>query len=190
MKVLIVDDNATNLKLLRAQLEAEKITVLEAARGVEALHLLEREHVDAVISDIVMPNMDGFRLCLQIRSSEKFRALPFILYTSTYSSPEDRQLAQIVGVDRYVVKPAPGRAIRDALHQAVNRSRDLVPPQLAQHDETYVLRQYNEALVQKLEEKNLELQDALNKLQAAHERILELNRELTRRLAATHEKKS
>ena len=58
MKVLIVDDQATNRKLLRAQLEAEGLGVLDATDGVEALAVLEREHVDAVITDILMPRMD------------------------------------------------------------------------------------------------------------------------------------
>src|SRR5262245_31991943 len=109
MHLLIVDDHATNLKLLRAQLEAEGHSVVEAGNGIEALSLLDHGGVDAVISDILMPGMDGFRLCLEIRKTEKLAALPFILYTNTYNSPEDRQLAQVVGADRYVVKPAPAR---------------------------------------------------------------------------------
>ena len=56
MNLLIVDDNSTNRKLLRVTLEAEGHTTLEAADGVEALQILARETVDAVISDILMPN--------------------------------------------------------------------------------------------------------------------------------------
>jgi CheY-like chemotaxis protein len=190
MNLLIVDDHATNLRLLRAQLEAEGHSVLEAANGVEALKVLERGQVDAVISDILMPSMDGFRLCLEIRKSDKLHALPFILYTSTYNSPEDRQLAQVVGADRYVVKPAPARALFDALHEAANRNRDIAPRARPQPDETYVLKQYSEALVQKLEEKNLELQETLKQLRAAHEQILALNRDLTGQLEDAVKRKS
>jgi CheY-like chemotaxis protein len=82
MNLLIVDDIATNRKLLRVTLEAEGHTTLEAADGVEALQILARETVDAVISDILMPNMDGFRLCHEIRKSERLHALPFIVYSS------------------------------------------------------------------------------------------------------------
>jgi len=177
-----VDDHAISLKLLRAQLEAEGKVVLEAANGVEALQVLDREQVDAVISDILMPNMDGFRLCLEIRRREKLCGLPFILYTSTYNSPEDRQLAHVVGADRYVVKPAPARAILDALSEAGARERAGASLPDAQTDETYVLRQYSEALVNKLEEKNIELQAALERLQAAHEDIVRLNQELDARV--------
>ena len=61
MNLLIVDDHLTNLKLLRAQLESKGHVVFEAHDGVDALALLERQRVDAVISDILMPQMDGYR---------------------------------------------------------------------------------------------------------------------------------
>ena len=115
MNLLIVDDIATNRKLLRVTLEAEGHTSLEAADGVEALQILARETVDAVISDILMPNMDGFRLCHEIRKSERLRALPFIIYTSTYTSPDDVKLAQTIGADKYLIKPSATEAVLRAL---------------------------------------------------------------------------
>ena len=60
MNLLIVDDHPTNLRLLRAQLESEGHAVFEAHDGVDALAMLERQPVDAVISDILMPRMDGY----------------------------------------------------------------------------------------------------------------------------------
>jgi signal transduction histidine kinase len=182
VNLLIVDDDPTNRKLLRAQLEAEGQAVLDASDGVEALRVLERKPVDAVISDILMPNMDGFRLCLEIRKSAKFSSLPFILYTSTYDSPEDRQLAQTVGADRYIEKPAPTPVILEALREAAKKARESTHPLHSGLDETYVLKQYSEALVRKLEEKNIELQGTLNELRAAHKDILELNRSLESRV--------
>ena len=183
MKLLIVDDHPINLRLLRAQLEAEGHEIEEARNGVEAIDLLRQRPFDAVISDILMPQMDGFRLCLEIRKTDAIAGMPFILYTSTYNSPEDRQLAQIVGADRYVVKPAPPRAIFDALREAAQARRESVPTALASTaDEGYVLRQYNEALVAKLEEKNSELQAALKSIHEAHEEILGLNRTLEQRV--------
>ena len=78
MNLLIVDDIEANRKLLRVTLGAEGHQTLEAADGLEALQILARESMDAVISDILMPNMDGFRLCVEIRKSERLHALPFI----------------------------------------------------------------------------------------------------------------
>ena len=66
MNVLIVDDQPIGLKLLHATLEAEGHTVAKAGDGVEALQLLESHGADAVISDILMPRMDGYPLCSEI----------------------------------------------------------------------------------------------------------------------------
>ena len=104
--VLIVDDHATNRKLLRAVFEAEGMTGVEAADGVEALGVLEKQKVDAVISDILMPGMDGYRFCSEVRSSKRLCHLPFIVYTATYTSPSDEKLCLELGADRFLKKPA------------------------------------------------------------------------------------
>ena len=179
MNILIVDDIAANRKLLRVTLEAEGHATLEAADGVEAMEILAREKVDAVISDILMPNMDGFRLCHEIRKSERLHALPFIIYTSTYTSPEDRKLAETVGADKYLTKPAPTTEVLSALREVMDKltgQRGSVAPMMD------VLKQYSQTLVRKLEEKNTDLKDALDKVQRAHERIVELNSDLERRV--------
>src|SRR5580658_4986249 len=100
MKILIVDDAPANLKLLRAVLEGENFEVVEAPDGVQALAILEREAVDAVISDILMPHMDGYRLCQEVRKSERWRDLPFLFHTATYTSPSDEKLCYDLGGDK------------------------------------------------------------------------------------------
>src|SRR5665811_763335 len=117
MNLLIVDDHLTNLKLLRAQLETEGHTVFEAHDGVDALALLERQRVDAVISDILMPRMDGYRLCHEIRKHARLRDLPIIIYTVTYTSPGDETLALDMGADKYLKKPASAETLVAALHE-------------------------------------------------------------------------
>ena len=158
MNLLIVDDHDTNLRLLRAQLEAEGHTVVDAANGVEALDALATQAFDGVISDILMPRMDGYRLCLEVRKDPRFANLPFVLYTSTYNSSADRDLARSAGADAYIEKPAPTRVILDALASATLRPRaerdGFSHPDL----ESPVLKQYSETLVRKLETKSLELQ--------------------------------
>ncbi len=135
MNLLIVDDDAINRKLLRAQLEAEGHSVLDATNGIEALRVLDREkNVDGVVSDILMPDMDGFQLCLEVRKSKKVSTLPFIFYTSTYSSPQDQQLARTVGADNYLSKPSPTPVILAALHEAAQRTRPRIAAAAAQQD--------------------------------------------------------
>ena len=84
MKVLVVDDIETNRKLLRVNLEAEGIETVEAANGVEALAALEHGKADAIISDILMPQMDGYLLCQEVRKNESLRDTPFIFYEHLY----------------------------------------------------------------------------------------------------------
>src|SRR3954452_10748947 len=107
LNILIVDDQPINLKLLRVELESEGHTVLEASNGEEGLAVLDRRQVDIIISDILMPVMDGYRFCYDVRRSERHRGIPFIVYTSTYLSPADEKLSLDLGADRYLTKPAP-----------------------------------------------------------------------------------
>src|SRR6476660_3892525 len=123
MTVLVVDDSALNRKLLRAMLEAESVVVCEAADGVDALAVLERDPVDAVISDILMPRKDGYRLCYEVRANKRFGRLPFIFYTATYTSSGDEKLSQDLGADRFIRKPAPAAVILDALRQVTGAAR-------------------------------------------------------------------
>src|SRR6266704_4543718 len=122
MNILIVDDYAINRRLLRAMLEAEGFTVLDAADGVEALAVLGQEKIDAVISDILMPRMDGYRLCVEVRQREEICGIPFIVYTSTYTSPSDEKAALDLGADSFLKKPSPANEIIQALHQAINNA--------------------------------------------------------------------
>src|SRR5205814_5925412 len=109
--------------LLRAQLEAEGVTVLEASDGVEGLAKLKRQKVDAAISDLLMPNMDGYRFCYEVRKSKEHRDLPIIIYTSTYTSPSDEKLSLKLGANHYLRKPASVVQIPDSLHNAQTTTR-------------------------------------------------------------------
>jgi len=166
LKLLIADDHPPNLRLLRAQLEAEGHVVADAANGVEALRLLREAPVDGVISDILMPEMDGYRLCLEVRKDPRLRGTPFVMYTSTYSSPADRELAMKVGADAYIEKPAPTKAIVDAIRGAAGAQHGSPEPEGADLE---VLRQYNASLVRKLEQRNDELERAVKRLAVMHD---------------------
>jgi CheY-like chemotaxis protein len=155
MKVLIVDDINLNRKVLRVAFEADGHTTLEATDGIEALQILAREKVDAVLSDILMPRMDGYRLCHEIRTSIGLCDLPIVIYTSTYTSPSDEKLARSLGADRFLKKPAPFQTVLTALHEAIAMPHTAPPPEAWQ--EVEVLKEYSDQLVAKLEKKNIEL---------------------------------
>jgi signal transduction histidine kinase len=183
MKFLIADDFPGNLRLLRAGLESEGHQVVEAGNGVEALAILEQEPVDAVISDILMPSMDGFRLCTEIRGSAgSYSEIPLILYTATYDSVADRELALSVGADAYILKPAPV-SVLIAAARSVERGASRRPKPASDADNACVLKHYNAALVHKLETRNTEVQESFAKLLEAHNQIVDMNRLLESRVA-------
>jgi signal transduction histidine kinase len=167
--ILIVDDHPTNLKLLRVMLEGEGFKILQAADGLEALAVLERENVNAVISDILMPRMDGYRLCLELRKREKGKTLPVIIYTSTYTSPGDEKCALDAGADRYIRKPAPVQTMLDALNELLKTPPGPPIQPVSIPAELEVMKEYSEALIRKLEEKNKELERAKAEITKANE---------------------
>jgi CheY-like chemotaxis protein len=162
MKLLIVDDIDVNRMVLRVAFEADGHSTLEASDGIEALQVLAREKVDAVLSDILMPRMDGYRLCHEIRTNAHLHDLPIVIYTSTYTSQSDEKLALSLGADRYLKKPAPFQTVLTALHQAMAMPHTLPLPKAWQ--EVEVLKEYSDRLVAKLEKKNIELAEANGRL--------------------------
>jgi len=101
--VLAVDDQQTNLKLLDAVLAPRGHRVLTAQSGPEALALLEKEDIDIVLLDILMPEMDGYEVCRRIRSTPATEFLPVVMITA--SGSEQRLAALQAGADDFVTKP-------------------------------------------------------------------------------------
>jgi len=182
MKILIVDDVAVNRKILGVTLEAEGHTVLQEANGVDALVALDRESVDAVISDILMPKMDGFRLCHELRRREDLKGVAFIHYTSTYTSQADRQLSKTVGADNYLTKPISTKVLLEALEVAIRHADERNTSASKSSDTTFVMKEYSVALVKKLEEKNRELEQAVGELREANQSLNELKESLEQRV--------
>jgi diguanylate cyclase (GGDEF)-like protein len=159
---LIADDHPGHADVLRLQLEAQGHTVLVAGNGIEALAILERERerVDGIVSDVLMPQMDGYNLCANLRRSESFSALPFILYSGTHNSSEDRALGVAAGADAYIEKPAPIQTILGKLRAAAGKHRPPVAAMAIPELNSPVLKSYSEALVLQLEEKSAALEQA------------------------------
>lgn len=101
-KILVVDDDKNLRFLLRETLQLEHYTVLEAKDGEDALEVYEREHVDLVIVDIMMPKMDGYKFCEALRLTNS--RLP-ILMISAKQLPADRKRGFLAGIDDFMSKP-------------------------------------------------------------------------------------
>ena len=159
-KILIVDDQQQNLYLMKTLLGAHGYQVLEATNGAEALELARTNPPDIIISDILMPVMDGFSLCQEWMKDEVLRNIPFVFYTATYTDPKDQELALRLGAARFIVKPVEVEEFVSILEQVITEAEAglLTVPQKTIHEETTYYRMYNEVLVRKLEDKILELE--------------------------------
>jgi len=175
MTVLVIDDGASIRKLMRKALELAGHQVCEAGDGMEALAVLEQGPVDAVISDILMPRMDGYRLCYELRRTERFRALPFIFHTATYTTPSDEKLSLDLGADAFLHKPASIPTLLEVLERVTTQPRAPRPEGISpgvESPEADVLRQYSDRLVAKLEKRNLELTEAEAKFRSVVEQSI------------------
>ena len=170
MKILIADDNQAERTLLQAVLRKAGHIVVAAEDGVAALAKLKRNKVDVIISDILMPRMDGYRFCYRVRRSKKLRQIPFIVYTATYISSKDEKVALIMGADLFVRKSIPPAAMVEIISKVASATRPAPPARMESPKELDVMRRYSEQLIAKLEDKNQELFRLTDELRASEER--------------------
>ena len=100
--ILVVDDDKNTRLLLKAVLESEGYTVYAAANGEEALTVMDQQHIDLVVLDIMMPKMDGYEFTKTLREAQN--NLP-ILMVSAKQLPADKKKGFLVGTDDYMTKP-------------------------------------------------------------------------------------
>jgi two-component system, cell cycle response regulator len=103
-RVLVVDDIPANLRLLEARLSAEYFDVLTACSGAEAIDICERERVDVVLLDVMMPEMDGFETCRRIKANPKTHHVPIVLVTAL-DQVSDKVRGLQGGADDFLTKP-------------------------------------------------------------------------------------
>jgi len=103
--LLVVEDIPDILKLLDATLKFKGYRVLTARNGEEALEVIQKERPLIVITDILMPKMDGFSLVHTLRIHSETRSIPVIFLSATYVAPEDKAFALNIGATRFIEKP-------------------------------------------------------------------------------------
>jgi two-component system OmpR family response regulator len=114
-RILVVDDDILVLDALRELLVADGYEVMTAARGQEALEILEREHVDLVLLDVVMPKMTGFDVCRQIRARDDEKRRVKIIMLTAKTDPRDQEIGEEVGSDLYLTKPIDPRKLKELI---------------------------------------------------------------------------
>jgi putative nucleotidyltransferase with HDIG domain len=127
---------------------------------VEALAVARVDPPDVIISDILMPVMDGFSLCQEWQRDAGLKDIPFVFYTATYTDPKDEEFGLSLGAARFIVKPVETEEFISIVKQVITQVQSgvLAVPEKAPHEEDMYYRMYNEVLIRKLEAKMLELE--------------------------------
>lgn len=167
--VLIVDDKNDNLYYLQSLLTGSGYTVEVASHGAEALVKARQRAPQIIVSDLLMPVMDGYTLLRHWKTDTKLQSVPFIVYTATYTEPEDEKLALSLGADAFILKPCEPEdflaKLREVESKGVIASPDFPNTVINQDSESEILKDYSVVLIRKLEEKTLQLEEANKILQ-------------------------
>jgi CheY-like chemotaxis protein len=186
MNILIVEDNADDRKLLRQTLERHGCTVIEARDGYEGLDLAIRHQPDIIVSDALMPRMDGFQLLRALKADPQLRSKPFLFYSATYSGELEEKLALSLGAEAFMVKPTEPEELWEKTRAIMKASevRQGIPAPLdiVESEEAY-LREYSRIVASKLEKKVGELKEALTLCKQVKGELRRLNAVLTREIS-------
>ncbi|MFH1059030.1 MAG: response regulator [Pseudomonadota bacterium] len=181
-KLLVVDDQEANRYLLEVLLKGHGHAVVTASTGIEALDLARQNPPEVIITDILMPEMDGFTLCRAWKKDPALADIPLIFYTATYTDPKDEKLAMSLGAERFIIKPTEPDRFMEILEEVLEEHRQGRLASASPHieEEGVFLKEYNQALVHKLEDKLLQLEEANERLSQEVEERKRTERELAR----------
>lgn len=168
--VLIVDDNGANRYMLETLLKGYGFEVTAAENGRDALEKARRRPPDVIVTDILMPVMDGYALCREWKSDAALKHIPLVFYTATYTEPKDEDFALSLGADRFILKPQETDIFMNMLKEVLDEAytaRQVMARPLGEEMEFF--RRHNEVLFRKLEKKILDLEIANQKLKVSEE---------------------
>jgi PAS domain S-box-containing protein len=178
MDILIVDDNANNRKLVRLIFEKNGYhSITDAEDGMEGIEKARTLVPDLIISDALMPRMDGFQFLWAVKTDERLRDIPFVFYSSVYTGLKDEELALRLGAEGFITRPKEPDEFWREMAVIVDdissgRRKPPAPDKLAEEKE--YLRKYSEIVAGKLEEKVRELEDTLAKRIEVEQELLKL----------------
>jgi signal transduction histidine kinase len=174
--ILVIDDEAVNRDLARTLLSRKGYTILEASGGAEGLRTAIRARPDVVVTDVLMPDMDGYQLVGELRARPELAHTPVVFYTSNYLESQARPLAEACGVSHIVVRSEDPARLIEAVGAALEGGPpDGVPPLPADFDRHHA-QVINGALLAKIRE-----------LQVSEKRIRSLNGSLVQQIQEVQE---
>lgn len=177
MKVLIVEDNDNDRSLLELIMKHHGWDVLVAKNGIEAMEILEKQKPDLIVSDILMPRMDGFELLWSIKNKEDTKNIPFIFYSAIYTGEKDKILAIALGAEAFIEKPKEPEELFETIKEVFHSIKTVKLPDLRIiKEEEFFLKAYSHIVASKLDQKVRELEE-LNreyaKLYNEHQTLLD-----------------
>jgi CheY-like chemotaxis protein len=160
--ILIVEDVPNILQFLEVTLKFKGYPVMVARNGEEALALIEKQNPALVITDILMPKMDGYAMVYKLRTNPKTSRIPIVFLSATYVTPEDQQFAMTLGAFRFLEKPVDTEELLLTVAEVLTQGPNFIPAPL---DEKVFFQGYRKRLEAKLRHKNSQI--------ARTERLLE-----------------
>jgi PAS domain S-box-containing protein len=160
MKVVIVDDDVDSRIYLERTFASKGYDVFTAENGIGAIEIARKSSPDLIISDIMMPEMDGFELCRRIKTDIQLHNIPFVFYTATYTEPKDQQLALALGASGFLIKPMELNDFLKAVQEIIEKhlAEDLSIPDKPVEDMSSLDKMTIEVLARKLDKKMRNLQ--------------------------------
>lgn len=146
--IMVVDDNPDSQYILDLALRGSGYDVIHVMNGYDALEKLKERKVDLIVSDILMPGMDGFQLCWKIKSDEKTRNIPFMFYTAYYTGKPDENFAMNLGAQKFICKPTDPDIFVEKIKQVIHECEDskLPSPKCTLNNPETFLKEYVERL--------------------------------------------
>jgi putative two-component system response regulator len=193
VKILIVDDNAAARMILGATLKSRGYTVISASDGAEALQLARETPPDMIISDVLMPVMDGFQLCRQCRKDDRLARIPFVFHSASYTEKKDEEFGLSMGAVRFIVKPMdPDQFLKTVKEILSDYEKGLLEPSAVSEkkDEDTFLQGYSSRLVRQLEKKVEDLEESNRALRSSEADLKDLFESFVKTMVNALEAKS
>ena len=167
MKVLIAEDDENSRALLETVLTSAGFEVFSFDNGLKAFAFLQAQAVDLIISDILMPEMDGYGLCRAVKQNHYLENIPFIFYTATYTTSQDERFAMSLGANKMLLKPMLMPDFLEAVGEVLNSGEKSGGPRnrgLYRGSPLKLDKQHADRLRSKLDEKVIEAKEEKQKL--------------------------
>ena len=161
MRILVVDDSTDNLRLFQAILEKNNYEVMTALNGEEALPILRDTPADLILSDILMPVMDGFRFLQECKADTKLQKIPFIFITGAFLDQKDEELALKMGVVAFVRKPVELDSLISLVEEVLSQVKSKKKVKKLAPEKAVIEKQISISVMEKLKTRMQELEEEI-----------------------------